>query len=668
MSVSIPVRLLLLPVLLLLAACTPTASAPSAPPPTPQVEQTVSNTPNPTSTSAPLPTPAPTAPPLPTATPMDDMARLAAAERMPHNRVMLARALAGQSDLPAVTRTTPLDVQVGHVKEFWVTSFVNNSTYPVSAELRYAGPVVLMYVEQGIAIDQAALESAAQVFETRIYPRTRQLFGSEWQPGVDGDPRIVVLNVGSIDGGVLGYFSPRDSVPAAANRFSNEHEMFYMNVGTMQPGSNAYIDTLAHEFQHMIHWNEQRSAATWFNEGNATLSQDLNGFVNQHFVSSYLFDPDTQLTTWQDEPLASIAHYGAAHLFLRYIYAHYAGESGLQELIRADASNHLPAFAEFAAHTRPDIADFGDLFADWAVANLLDNPAIADGRYSYTTEKTNLTLLPNTVTPTSISTGSTADTVNQFGIDYLALPADSSSVSFDGSTSANLTATMPRDGTAWWSGRGDNSAATLTHAFDLRGLAAATLEFETWYELEQGYDYAFVTVSVDGGTTWQTLSGTHTTTDDPHGANYGNGLTGVSGTASSDERGQWVTERTDLTPYTGQEVQIRFWQINDEGFHAPGILIDNVRIPELGFSDDVESGIGEWEAEGFVQVDGDLPQQWELRLVRTAADGSIQVEVLPVDAQAQASASLSADESAVLVVMATTPHTTEPASYTVTVK
>jgi hypothetical protein len=129
-----------------------------------------------------------------------------------------------------------------------------------------------------------------------------------------------------------------------------------------------------------------------------------------------------------------------------------------------------------------------------------------------------------------------------------------------------------------------------------------------------------------------------------------------------------VEETIDLTPYVGQEVLVRFWQINDEGFNAPGILIDNLRIPEIGYSDDVEAGAGGWQAEGFVRVDGNLPQQWELRLVRTAADGSIGVENVPTSSTGQAALTLEQGEQGVLVVVATTPYTTEPASYMLTVE
>jgi hypothetical protein len=652
--------LLLLLVVLLLTACGGLAASEPAPP-DPTAAPTAA--PNPTAAAS-TPNTLPSATPTP---PPDELAQLDAARGRPQDRVLLARALGGKPDAAPVARTTPLDVQVGHSRQFWVNNISDNTNYQITADLRYAGPHVLMYVEQGATVDQARLEEAAQTFEARIYPRTRDLFGSEWQPGVDGDPRIVILHVQSMSGGVIGYFSPRDSVPRSVNRFSNEHEMFYMNVGAAPPGQPSYLDVLTHEFQHMIHWNEQRASATWFDEACATLAEDLNGFLSHSFAATYLYSPDTQLTAWGESPGESAAHYGASNLFLRYIYAHYAGETGLADLLRANAGTNLDAFVQLAARTRPEIADFGDLAADWMLANLLDEPDLDGGRYGYNAAATGLDLLPSTVQPTPLKAGSTRQQVRQFGADYFALPPETRTLRFAGSTAVPLVGAQPQGSHAWWSQRGDNRIATLTRAFDLRGLERATLTYDVWYEIEQGYDYAFASISTDGGTTWNTLPGEHTTTDDPHGLNYGHGLSGVSGYPGQPtgiaERGEWVRETHDLSAYGGQEVLVRFWSISDEGFHAPGMLLDNLSIAELGYTDTVDAGTAGWQAEGFVRVDGMLEQQWEVRLVRTAADGQVRIEPLAVDAAGTAQATLAPGERGVLLVTATTPHTTEPASY-----
>lgn len=630
--------------------------------------------------------------------------------RSPHDRVALARALGGKPDTPRVARTVPLEVQTGNLEPFWVNNIARNENYVITAELRYAGPLVLMYVEQGMVIAQEDLEQAARTFEQEIIPRTREVFGSEWQPGVDGDPRITILNTQQQGDSAIGYFSSRDSTPREANRFSNEREMFYMKIA---PGHPAYLSVLAHEFQHMVHWNEQRRSQTWFNEGCSTLNEDLNGYPDTPFIAAYLARPETQLNTWGATPGGSTAHYGAANLFLRYIYRQYVGSEdsagntdsdSLVPLLRADASNNLSAFVEMAQTRHPDITSFGMLAGTWAVANLLNNPALADGRYSYAPGVESggdeqvggemsaiqaFPSLPHTVTPRPIPfdgmQGDVSGTLPQFGAAYLELPPGPLHLTFSGSITVSLVGARPYDTYAWWSGRGDNVVATLTRRLDLRDPALNTpeLRFLLWYDLEQDYDYAFVSVSVDGGETWETLPGTHTTTSDPQGANYGHGLNGASGAGGAGPR--WVEEMMDLSPYAEQQIMLRFWLINDEGINEPGLLLDNIRVCQTGrpdvclFQDDMENGKNQWQAAGFVRVDSDLPQRWEVRLVRFAPDGEsgegdgressppVSVERLVPNPDGTTTATLGGGERGVLVMLPTTPHTTERGSYSLVV-
>jgi len=609
--------------------------------------------------------------PISAASKTDELSIFAASKRLPHDRVALARLLANQKDVSPVAQTTPLNLEKGETKDFWVTNMSDERNYSVTAELRYLGPYVLIYAEKGSQVDQTALEEAANHFETQIYSRTRSLFGSEWQPGVDGDSRIVILNTTKIGGGVIGYFSSRDSVPKKVNRFSNEHEMFYMNTGSLKLNDRAYLDILAHEFQHMIHWNEQRRSATWFNEGCATLSEDLNGFGGNNFTNSYLSNPNTQLTSWASEPGISGPHYGAANLFLRYFYAHYADKQGLKPLIRADAGNDLQAFVEIVQKKHPDLKDFGDLYSAWAIANLLNDPEIAAGRYSYEAgEGREAFAVPQPgqkITPTELNLGETKANIAQFGTAYFDLPMGPLNLSFTGGLTVNLVGALPHGQYAWWSGRNDNSVGTLTRAFNLFGLKSATLQFATWYELEKDYDYAFVTISTDNGANWETLRGQTTTNANPQDANYGNGLNGVSGAPGKKTeagiRGQWLTEKMDLSPYVGQQILVRFWQINDEGFDAPGLLLDDLEIPELGYTDDVEKGPEEWQAGGFLRVKGVLPQLWQIRLLRKRLNGSLKIESLTPDEEGKVTAELQNGEKGTLIITGATPYTTELANY-----
>ncbi len=163
--------------------------------------------------------------------------------------------------------------------------------------------------------------------------------------------------------------------------------------------------------------------------------------------------------------------------------------------------------------------------------------------------------------------------VGQYAADYIALNGEGSfQVEFASATLVGLGPTSAHSGKyVWWGGRGTNSDTTLTRQFDLTGQQQATLTFYTWYDIDKGYDYAYVEVSVDGEH-WTTLPGQTTTHDDPNVVNYGNGFTGLSN--------GWIQEKIDLTPYGGQQVQIRFKYLTDDGPVYAGIFLDDIEIPE----------------------------------------------------------------------------------------
>ena len=652
-------------VVLLVVACSPaTATLPTAMPLVPTAAPTSlpPTVVRPTATPRPItqashPTSAPTSN---NATSNDDeLAALAAAVPATRDQTVLAEQFKNTGDLPDVVRTTPLQVVVGDVEQFWVADVADNSHYQVDAQLRYAGPIVLMYVDTSISgdIDQSELEAAARTFEQQIYPRNRAIFGNELSPGIDGDPRLTVLNTNVRGAG--GYFSSADGVVKAVNRFSNERDMFVIGVDSYPIGTPGYESTLAHEFQHMIEWNVVRRSPSWFNEGMSTIAEDVNGYGENGQPLQHLAEPDLQLTTWATPNVAVGRHYGASRLFLRYIHEQYGGDATLGELIKADAGNNTTAFVDLARRTHGDVDSFDDLVADWAVANLVNNTAIGDGRFAYAR-------LPTTVVPHVVATSAITN-VAQFGADYFALPSGPAALRFDGADSVLLTGALPVEGRyAWWSNSGDDSQQTLTRAFDLRGVPKATLQFSLWYEIERDYDYGYVAVSTDNGTIWQTLKGAGTTTSDPQGANLGNGFTGASGLPEQetepDQRGQWTEEQMDLTPFAGQQILLRFTLVSDVALNRPGMLIDNIRIPQLGYADGGEQGDTGWQATGFVRTDGELRQQWVLRLVRETAAGTT-VEAVPTDPQGRAGIVLGEGERGTLMIMAATPFTTERAEY-----
>ncbi len=568
------------------------------------------------------------------------------------------------TDIPVTVNATPPSYKVGDTAKFWVSNSDTQEHTQITAELKVMTDHVAMWVQQGVRMNQRDLEASAQRFEERTYPTNREFFGSEWTPGVDNDVRLHILHARGLGENVAGYYSSADEYSRLVNEYSNEREMFYISAdsGSAKPNSVFYDGTLAHEFQHMIHWANDRNETSWVNEGMSELASYLNGFDPGGMEYAYAEQPDTQLTTWADPSTESTAeHYGASYLFTSYFLQRFGEE--LTKAVVASPKNGIPSFDEaLAAAGRAE--RFDDIFADWVIANYLDLPEIdPTGHFGYTGIDTPEMVVAKTHRSYPVSG---EEQVSQYGVDYIRLRGSGSvTIQFAGQQQVAVVDAAPQGTHSWWSNRGDQSSATLTRAFDLRAVDSATLTFSVWYDIEEGWDYAYVAASTDGGNRWQILQARTSTTANPVGNAFGPGWTGTSGGRTPG----WIDEQVDLTPFAGQEILLRFQMVTDDAVNRPGLLLDNIAIPEIGYTDDGENGAGGWEAAGWALIDNSLDQRWLVQLVRVSGN-QVAVEQMAVGLDGRGEllvADLGAADEVVLAISGLTPVTTEAASYSYTI-
>ena len=212
--------------------------------------------------------------------------------------ISLAERLNGQQDVARTVPAPAVPLKVGAVQKFWVTNEDTNQVLQVNATLRYVGQHLYFWIQNGVSYNQNALKSLASAFDNKIYPTDREFFGSEWTPGVDNDPHIYILYVHHLGNMTAGYYSPQDEYPPEIYQYSNAHEMFYLNVDEVSLSDSYIYSTLAHEFQHMIHWNLDKNEDLWLDEGFSVLAQYINGYIIGGLDSSYALHPDTQLNDW----------------------------------------------------------------------------------------------------------------------------------------------------------------------------------------------------------------------------------------------------------------------------------------------------------------------------------------------------------------------------------
>jgi hypothetical protein len=515
----------------------------------------------------------------------------------------------------AEDEATPLpQYTVGDRETFWVLQLDSATSLAVGATLQHVGQRLYMWAQDGIELDPQAAERSAAVFDEDLYPTIRRYFGSEWSPGIDLDERLHVLHTRF--GGAVGYFSSHNEYPRTVIPDSNEREMFYVNADRAQPGTTSYDSTLAHEFQHMVHWFADHNEDAWVNEGASELAMQLCGYSRQSRIGAFARNPDIPLTHWERERVSE--HYAAAHLLLTYFVERHGAEA-LQDLV-ASPLNGIEAFDALLS-ARDARLSFDHLFADWLIANYLDNRASLSRTSPYAYQQLDVHVEPDHVV-FSYPTQAQGE-VHQYAADYVELAAAGQDLqlTFSGAATTTLVPNQPHSGRyQWWSNRGDNSDMTLTRQFDLTGLTEATLHVWLWYDIEDGWDYAYVEVSTDGGARWHILPGMHTRGGRPGGNARGPGYTGISGREEgSPARARWLEERFDLSSYAGQPVLVRFEYVTDEAVNRPGLCIDDVSIPEIGYYHDAEGGDDGWAAQGFVRCDSIVPQRYILQLLRIPA-------------------------------------------------
>ncbi|GJM41273.1 MAG: hypothetical protein DHS20C20_15550 [Ardenticatenaceae bacterium] len=537
---------------------------------------------------------------------------------------------------------------VGDVEEFY------NGSDRIDARLAAATEHIYFWVEEGLDLDQNELETAINRLENDYYPQLVYLFGEVWTPGIDGDPHFSILHAKNGSSDELGRFNSEDQFPDSLYRTSNEQELVYMNMGELSLGTDLYYGTLVHEVQHLIQWYVDSSETVWLNEGLSQLAEIYLGFDDTAPSIDYLEQPEIQLNTWNYEDESVYAHYAGAYLFSVYLWEQ-LGDAAIQELARHPANGMASVWAVLQGYL-PDVS-LESFTAQWAAANYLDDEN-AERPYFYQS----LNLRPPYITAKLEQHEPTLDQLEemaQFGVHYVDLSdlRGDTTITFAGDTVVDLIGTPPRSGEQMWFAPGvDDMDAQLTATFDLTGVNQATLKYAVWYELEEDYDYAYVSASADGGQTWEILLPTH----------YNIGEFGPAYNGRSADRDEsvdgWLKQTVSLNTYVGQTVQIRFEVLTDGGITERGFAIDDLAIPELGYESNVEASADGWQADGFLQIGWQIPQKWSVLLIEEGPNPVVTTLDLNQQNQGQWTVSIG-KTGGVLVIMPQTAFTNDSATY-----
>lgn len=261
---------------------------------------------------------------------------------------------------------------------FWAYDFGGNQYYRTRAVKVGEGVSCDIYLERGMDLPQAVVDNLVGAFDNAVYPRVRASFGSEPDPGIDNNPRVLLLlldirdtfNPPSDTSYVAGYFDPANEYRRDVEPNSNEREMLYMDIAQGNPSSRGFLRTIAHEFQHMVHFNEQvvskggAEDPAWLDEAMSEVAPvycDMGPDYDR--VETFEGEPWNSLTIWGNR----VEDYGVVYMWAQYVRDRVDPDNTVFWRMLHNSWTGIPSVDNALA----DISygkDFGGVFRDWAVA------------------------------------------------------------------------------------------------------------------------------------------------------------------------------------------------------------------------------------------------------------------------------------------------------------
>ncbi len=376
---------------------------------------------------------------------------------------------------------------------------------------------------------------------------------------------------------IAGFYSPTFEYYFDRNIISIDSLDWANRVGPNGTRPYQFEGTIAHEYQHLIHDDYNSADETYMNEGCADFAELLCGYgVPWGHINAYLATPENSLTLWGDQgDINILADYGAAALWAIYLNDQF-GDQFLAHFVQAGipgAEGVTAALTYFGYNLTHD-----EVCRNWRVANLVHS---GHGKYNYksidfTDEEAGELMIQGC---TDFPVNLTGD-LSAYAADYIKFSEwprghmMEKLLHFDGADSALLPNAWTLTESGWYSGYGDllNNVLYSTAYVDP---ADPTLRIVTYWDIEDYWDFGFVQVSTDGGTTWISLENEYTTTEhDPNA--HPDVISNLPGLTSNS--GGFISMEFDLTAYAGQEILVGFRYVTDWATSYEGWYIQNATV------------------------------------------------------------------------------------------
>ena len=293
------------------------------------------------------------------------------------------------SNITSTSKTYSFTLEESTFEErnFWAYHFNNNSYSEITATQQMSGEYCNVYVDNdlwNIDITPNDVELVARVFDDStaadpdngIYLLDTQMFGIPSDIDENGKVNILIYDID--DANINGFFSPND---ISGGTHSNNMEVLYIDKNPHGSGINSSycFSTVAHEFQHLIHYTLDSNEQTWVNEGLSCFAQTVTGWVSPNWMVMFTMNPDNNLIQWTAGP-----DYPQTWLFMIYFWEHYCldDENIIHNLV-AEPLNGMDGIDAALITTGWDDVNAEDVFNNWVIANYINDPSFMDGKFGY---------------------------------------------------------------------------------------------------------------------------------------------------------------------------------------------------------------------------------------------------------------------------------------------
>jgi hypothetical protein len=491
-------------------------------------------------------------------------------------------------------------------------------------------------------ITDAQLDYLRDEFDNTIYPTIAAIYGEPLPRGDEGQ-KVWTLLFNIRDDAyydteattyIAGYFSASESATNNKNIMHIDTYDWANRTGPDAARPYLYEGVFAHEFEHLVHFDIDPDEESWVDEGLADLAGFFCGYGHSagHIAYYIVYHPFTSLTFWGN----GLENYGACYLFQLYLFEHYGGAAFTSALVQEQANGIAGVENTLAAFGYKE--SFDKIFDDWTVANYLDDTRKAGGKYGYYTLDigsidswgytieyvlSNLWWGPPDTAPFAVPSWWFGDP-QPYTAQYYRFNNNEDAVAWiDG---ADFAGTLPYSGTYEWYSDAEAWAWRSFYQTFTIPATGATLNFMTYFEIEEDWDYGYVEVYDQDTGEWYTLDAAGTVDyvaidqDNPNApdereptayeaAGRWHAFTGYSG--------GWMPVSMDLTPFAGHNIDLYFTTWQDGAFTLQMMYVDDIEIPEIGFFDDVEAGEDGWTSTGWYVTDGILDNGFGVVVIDT---------------------------------------------------